>query len=470
MKDIRSASLRTMSKELLDSLLNEISTGNLEAVNEKIGELTEEQLDALFGEAQAFKSLGTASSSKFVVGSVSNLRERYLKKLITTAMVGFLFQMKDEYTVGEDDLSCPPSKEDFMEEQPSAVSDDFDASLLYEEELTKAYTTKFPTKLSSSYKEMELELSEDELLEVSKTANDRFKKLTSKEKALNATKYNEAIEASVKEQSDAERKVIDRYLSWLFKYDESIHTQRGDHEVSDDPERTPIEDLKGTSPVYDNIPPNDTHCRFTSYYEINYEKMREATNNIYNTKPDLEHAMIVYDVVDTQAEVDSFIHKYGSTAKYDILSFPLNKWTLMGPFKENRDRVNYYNKHNEIIKAMLAQQETDAALGEDLMKKRIRTTKAKAEKVFGKDSPGFEEYKKMNPSELESKFSAKVTDANDDKITLTKNVVVDADTGEELKLDDEGVPLNALEIPITTINARTGETSQTRIFSRSEDK
>lgn len=459
-----------MSKELLDTLLNEINTGNLDAVNEKIAELSEEQLDALFGAAQPYKSLGTASSNKFVVGSVSNLRERYLKKLITTTMVQFLFQMKDEYNIEEDDLANPPNKDDFMEEQSSAIPDNFDVALLYNEELTKMYNSKFPDKTTTAYKDMELELSEDDLLDVTKNANDRFKELNKKEKTLNASKYNEAIEASIKLQSESEQKVIERYLNWLFKFDESKHSQKGGHPIEDDPERTDPEELKGTSPVYDNIPPNDTHCRFTSYYEINYEKMREATKNIYNMKPDLEHAMIVYDVLDTQAEVDSFIHKYGSTAKYDIVSFPLNKWTLMGPFKENRDRVNYYNKHNEIIKAMLAQQETDAALGEDLMKKRIRTTKAKAEKVFGKDSPAFDEYKKMNPSELENKFNAKVTELGDDTIKLTKNVTIDAETGEELKLDDEGVPFNALEIPITTINARTGETTQTRIFSRSDDK
>lgn len=458
-----------MSKNLLNSLIDEISVGNIDSVNEQLGQLTEEQLDALFGEAQPFKSLGTASSNKMVIGSVSNLRERYLKKLITTTMVGFLFQMKEEYRVDEEDLTNPPNKDDFMEELPSSIPDDFNSSILYNEQLTKMYSEKFPTNKNVSYKDMETALSEDDLVEVAVQAKKRFEELNKPEKKLDATKYNDAIEESVKQQSDAERVVINRYLSWLFKYDKDIHAQQGEHPIENDPERVDLEELKGTHSVYDNIPPNDTHCRFTSYYEINYEKMREATKNIYNIKPDLEHGMIIYDVVDTQAEVDAFIHKYGATAKYDILSFPLNKWTLMGPFKENRDRVNYYNKHNEIIKAMLAQQEADAALGEDLMKKRIRTTKAKAEKVFGKDSPAFDEYKKMNPSELENKFNAKVTEVGDDQIKISKDVVIDSETGEELKMDEDGVPSNALEIPITTINARTGETSQTRIFSRSED-
>ena len=231
--------------------------------------------------------------------------------------------------------------------------------------------------------------------------------------------------------------------------------------------------MKGKDPVtndvYENIPANDTHCRFNTYYDLNYEKMREATQNIYNVKPDLEHAMIVYDVVDTQTEVNSFIEKYGATAKYDVLSFPLNKWTLMGPFKENRERVDYYNKHNSIIKSMLEQQEKDAALGEELIKNRVKSKKIKSEKVFGKDSESFNEYKKLSPSELQGKYNAKIEEIDENNVKVVREVHVDAETGEKLELDEDGVPMNALEIPITNINAKTGETSQTRIFSRSEN-
>ncbi len=458
-----------MSKELFQSLIDEISSGNIDAVNDKIAELSEEQLDALFGEAQPYKALGTASSDKIVIGSVSNLRERYLKKLITTTMVEFLYQMKEEFTVGEEELTNPPNKETFYEEaKAKKLPEDYNTSILYNEEVAKMYAERFPEGEATLYPDMEAALTEDDLLEVGKLANERFEELSKPEMIFNNSKYADALEKAIEEQSNQERHVINRFLEWLFKFDESKHAQEGQQPNDEDPERVDLEELKGTAAVYDNIPPNDTHCRFTSFYEINYEKMRDATRNIYNIKPDLEHAMIVYDVVNSQEEANSFIHKYGSTAKYDIVSFPLNKWTFMGPFKENRERVDYYNKHNSIIKQMLEQQEKDAALGEDLMKKRIRTKKSKAEKVFGKDSPAFDEYRKLNPSDLENKFNAKVEETADGELKISRETVVNAETGEELKVDDDGVPLNALEIPITTINARTGETSKTRIFSESE--
>ena len=458
-----------MSKELFESLIQEISAGNVDAVEGKIAELSEDQINALFGEAQPFKALGPATSEKIVLGSVSNLRDKYLKKLITTSMVSFLFQMKDEFEVSESELTTPLNKEDFYDEiAVQTLPENFNMDILYNEQLKKYYKSKFPESKEIVYKNMEAELTEEDLLEVSKNVKDSYDDITRTERVFNAAKYEDALTLAVKTQSDSDRVVIDRFLQGLFKFDEEKHSQEGVNEVLDDPERKDVSKLKGTDVVYDNIPPNDTHCRFNSYSEINYEKLREATNNIYNIKPDLEHAMIVYNVVDTQAEVDAFIHKYGSSSKFDIVAFPLNKWTLMGPFKENRERVDYYNKHNSIIKSMLEQAEKDSALGEDLMKKRVKNKKLKAEKVFGKDSPQFAEYKKLNPSEVETKFNGKVEEV-EEGIKVTRDVIVDAETGQEVKIDEDGVPFNALEIPITSLNARTGETTQSRIFSRSED-
>jgi hypothetical protein len=458
-----------MSKDLFNTLINEINSGNMDAVESKIGDLSDEQIDALFGETQPYKSLGTTSTSKIVIGAVSNLREKYLKKLTTTAMVGFLFQMKDEFMVDAADLTTPVLKEDFMEEAAaSRLPENYNPEIPYYTELSKIYSARFPDEPLTNHKEMEAKLSEEDILDASTKANEFIKELSKVEKVFNSSKYDAAIDAAITEQSASERKIVNNFLEWLFKYDADRDVQQGNNEVDNDPERMPLEELKGTDVVYDNIPSNDTHCRFTSFYDINYEKMRSATENIYNIKPDLEHAMIVYDVVDSQSEVDSFIHKYGASSKYDIITFPLNRWTLMGPFKENRDRIDYYNKHNSIIKSMLESQETDAALGEDLMKKRVQSKKVKAEKVFGKDSPEFENYKKMNPSELESKFNAKVETLDNGDIKVVRDVLVDAATGKELKVDEDGVPLDALEIPITRINAKTGESTQTRIFSASE--
>ncbi len=459
-----------MSKQLYEELINDLQAGDKEAFDSKLSELTDEQIDALFGEAQAFKSLGPGSDKKIILASVSNLRENYLKKLITTAMVGFLFQMKDEHTVDEDDLVNSPCKEDFMIDVPKHIlPKEWDDHHFYRKHVIEFFHSKFPDSKIDDFSEMEKELSEDDLVEVNIAASEEMKKLTAVDRKLDAQEFDKAVQTAIQEQSDSERVIINKFLENLFKFDKDKHIQAGEHAIKDDPERFDINELKGTDPVYDNIPPNDTHCRFTSYYDINYEKMREATKNIYNVKPDLEHAMIVYDIVDSEEDAQTFIGKYGASSKYDILSFNMNKWTLLGSFKENRERVDYYNKHNSIIKALLEQQESDNVLAEDLMKKRVKSKKVKAEKIFGKDSEQFKEYQQLALSG-NSYGSNVIENIGDNKVKVTREAVVDQETGKPLEFDEDGVPTNALEIPVTTINAKTGEVKSSRIFTRAEDK
>ncbi|KAE9278003.1 hypothetical protein PR003_g28640 [Phytophthora rubi] len=272
-----------MSKKLLDSLLTDIKAGDQATVDNHLATLSDEQLNELFAQVHPNKALGTASSERFVPGSVCNLREKYLKKLITTAMTK--------------KVSGPP---------PSPLPEGFNKDLIDGAELAKMHRRRFPKSKAQSYKNMDSELSEDDLCE------------------------------AVPEQSAQQRVVIDRFLERLFRFDPDLHRQADGQSFVGDPVHTDVSLLEGTDVAYDNIPPNDTHSRFNSYYEINYEALRVATQQIYNVKPDLEHAKIVYNVVDSQAE------------------------------------------------------EKDGALGEELLKNRVKSKKVKAEKVFGKDSPAFD--------------------------------------------------------------------------------
>lgn len=447
------------TKSLYSELIDDINNGRTDNLDSKISSLSAEELELLVKETQQYKSLGPASSSKQVIASVSNLRERYVKKLITTAMVSFLYQMEKEYVVQDEYVTNPPNEDDFMEDEP-VQSVELNYDRFYTEELDKYFKQQFPDRSDVQvYSEMEAALTEDQLLDVSSNATKAMNEVNKPKRKLNQSNYYAALETITNQQSAEERKIIRRFLNKLFHYDPIQHVQEGLHpNVHGDTDR-------GCTDQYEHIPPNDTHCQFTSFYEVNYEKLRQATLDIYNVKPDLEHAIIVYDVLDSQKDVDAWMGKYGAASKYDIVSFPLNCWTIQGSFKENRDRVDYYNKNNEIIKSMLEQQEKDANLGEELMKKRIKTKKVRSERVFGKDSPEFEQYRKMNPSDLESKYGINMEETDNGDIKITREITVNAETGAEIKTDEDGVPLDGLEVPITSINAETGETTQTRFFT-----
>ena len=70
-------------------------------------------------------------------------------------MVGFLFQMKDEFTVDEDELDHPPSKNDFMMDVPAhTIPDNFDTDNIYKTELCAMFREKFPTEEADTLEAM----------------------------------------------------------------------------------------------------------------------------------------------------------------------------------------------------------------------------------------------------------------------------------------------------------------------------
>ena len=168
------------SKNLFDELLSEIQSGNLNNIQDKILDLSDEQLDELLTKVQPYKSLGPAPNNKFVLGSVINLREEYLKKLLMTALIGFVFQMNSEYSISEEELKSVPDKNDFMEDQPPApIPDDFNFDAVYSQTLAEYAEDHLDISLEGkSQKELEDLLSEDQLLEVHTKHSDIIKSLT----------------------------------------------------------------------------------------------------------------------------------------------------------------------------------------------------------------------------------------------------------------------------------------------------
>lgn len=462
------------AKSIAEELIEDVKNGKTEEVNRKLKKFTPEELDIVMKETQPFKSVGTASKDKFVVASVNNLREEYYKKLLTTTFVGFLYQMCEEYTIQDEHLKEKVDANQFMEEVPRDESFDLEYNYVYCKEVFAYYKETYPDKDQSvELKEVEKELSEDELTDLSIRANKVIEEHNKTKMVLNKTKLYDYMQQKVEEQSKEEREVIQRFLNNLFKFNPSEHAQASYEEKEDiqekDPERKPIQPNSEDpleSTVYTNIPPNDTFSRFTSFFEVNYEKLRQATHNLYNVKPDLEYAMIVYDVFNDYKEVEKFIHKYTTDSKFSFLTFALNTWTFLGPFDKNKERIKYYNKNNKILEGMLEQQEKDAILGEQLIKDRIKKKKVKNTKYYGPDDPNFAAYRKENPSVLESEYGITVTETEDGGIKVEEEVEVGEDG---TPVDEEGTPLNAIEFDVHSINAKTGAMSTKKMYSKAAD-
>lgn len=146
------------------------------------------------------------------------------------------------------------------------------------------------------------------------------------------------------------------------------------------------------------VPPQDTFHRWAYYTEVNFEELRTATEAIYHERPDLEMAMILYETFEgTRAEVDSkfetFRAKHEDEVISDIKGVDFGGWTLLGDFKENRSKLQFYNKHTDVLKRILDRHAQDKKLGQELMRDRVRKLKRENIRRDGPDAPGLEEHR-----------------------------------------------------------------------------
>lgn len=159
----------------------------------------------------------------------------------------------------------------------------------------------------------------------------------------------------------------------------------------------PIPANSPARPAVDIIPPQDTFHRWRYYTEVNFEELRTATEAIYHEKPDLDWALILYEYFEgTPAEVDeafeAFRDQHQDEVISDIKGLDFGGWTLLGDFKENREKITFYNKHTDVLKRILDRHAEDKKLGKDLMRNRVRQLKAKNIQTDGPDAPGLAEY------------------------------------------------------------------------------
>lgn len=163
----------------------------------------------------------------------------------------------------------------------------------------------------------------------------------------------------------------------------------------------PIAPDSAARAAIDVIPPQDTFHRWNYYQEVNYEALRTATEAIYHEKPDLDWALILYEFFEgTPDEVSKAFEKFRDQHQDEVISdikgIEFGGWTLLGDFKENRDKVTFYNKHTDVLKRILDRHAEDKKLGADLMRNRVRQVKAKNIQEQGPDAPGLSEYKTQN--------------------------------------------------------------------------
>jgi len=95
-------------------------------------------------------------------------------------------------------------------------------------------------------------------------------------------------------------------------------------------------------------------------------------------------------------------------------------WTLLGDFKANRDKINFYNKHTDVLKRILDRHGEDKKIGQELMRNRVRQQKANNIAADGPDAPGLAEYASTNAGRSVAALGAQRILSREDRLRLER--------------------------------------------------
>jgi hypothetical protein len=161
----------------------------------------------------------------------------------------------------------------------------------------------------------------------------------------------------------------------------------------------PVPAASPARPAAEHVPPQDTFHRLAYYMEVNHEELRTVAEALYPERPDLDWALALWAVFEgAPAEVDAAFEKYCQRYQEEVPSsiraLEFGGWTLLADFKENRKRLQFYNKHTDVLRRILDRHAEDKRIGAELMRNRVRRTKARNIAEDGPDAPGLKEYRR----------------------------------------------------------------------------
>lgn len=219
--------------------------------------------------------------------------------------------------------------------------------------------------------------------------------------------------------------------------------------------------------LVEHIPPADTFHRWNYYKEVNMEEIRNVVNAVYHEKPLFEFMVNIYDVVEgtseeLEAERKKFAARYNEELSSDLNVAELGKWTVLANYKKNREKIDFYNRHTEVLKRIMEQHENDKKLGQDLMKKRVTKAKSKNIEKEGKDAEILAEYKKQ-VSDLSTLGATKVLSAEERRaIEDAKKAIKDIEEVAD-------APEDSIQVNTFTHDTKTGTMVKGKVYTQAED-
>ena len=141
--------------------------------------------------------------------------------------------------------------------------------------------------------------------------------------------------------------------------------------------------------------------QFDNFYNGKYEDIKKSAKEIYGDMiTDLEMSIAPLEVFDTKEEYDKFTARYTKEFDYDVYLAKFNINNILTPINKNKEIVEFSNKNTAILTDMLDKSKADSKIGESIIKGKIEKERKKSK---NKDIKDYTEYfNSVNKYDIES--------------------------------------------------------------------
>jgi hypothetical protein len=307
------------------------------------------------------------STSQYTCLSFTNLRQEYIKKLMITSLIGYLYRRSDEY--GRAFRDTIENMDDMVAAEKTVISAQKKLSQVQNKiidvirkrnalniVIDKATVVEDANR--SKYHNEAKNMEKSEILAMREYAS-----ILVKDKD-DLRLYNQELQKLERErdaiQGIGKRFIIRQFLDEQFRFnpDKHVRSSYSEQKTSD----------AGTTYVSKFVPPDDTFHNFQYYMDSNYEELRAVTDRLYKLKPDLDVGIIPYGSFATEEAADNFVERNKGSTIASIITLRNGQWGFLESFKANRDRIEAYR--GTIVEDILAQVKEDTKLGAELTRDR----------------------------------------------------------------------------------------------------
>jgi len=150
------------------------------------------------------------------------------------------------------------------------------------------------------------------------------------------------------------------------------------------------------------LPSADYFYHFSRFLSRFYKPLHKGTIDLYAEKHDVDIAFAIWDQYTDENEANEFRHKHKNDSSFVINTIRNNGWVFTGPWEQNKERMEYYNKNTDIMKAMIDKKIEDNKMVEDMVHNRVRIAKEKNVAEVGPDSDAWLKYSSANRPDVAS--------------------------------------------------------------------